>query len=59
MHLVGGTILQLQQLLCTRANRMVGGAHHVHDSLQSISGSNAIVNWSKEDEYEKVNYNYA
>ena len=46
-------------LLRARANRMVGGAHYVHDCLRSMSGSNAIVNWSKEYDYEKDNYNYA
>ena len=36
-------------LLHAHANRMVvvGGAHYVHDCLRSMSGSNAIVNWSK------------
>ena len=34
-------------LLRVHANRMVGGAHYVHDCLRSMSGSNAIVNWSK------------
>ena len=32
---MGGAILQPQQLLGARANRMVGGAHHVHDSSRS------------------------
>ena len=46
-------------LLRTHANRMVGGIHYVHDCLRSMSGSNAIVNWLKEYDYEKDNYNYA
>ena len=31
MHLVAGAIMQLRQLFCTRSNRMVGGAHYVHE----------------------------